>query len=198
VSARIIESKEDTMTTLQNYSERLAPYKGALTFLLGIIFALMLIPPVPAQIVKVPVIKVVEKPIIVHKPVYLNKYDRRQIQCLADNAYYEAGNQTIKGKIAVTNVVMNRAEDKRFPSSPCNVIYQKHRGTCQFSWTCGARKRIESIRQYTDAKKVAEDVYLENVQDITKGAKFYHAFYVNPKWKYKRVTKIGDHIFYRG
>ena len=198
MSARIIESKEDTMTRLQEYKESFAQYNGALTFLLGIVFVLMFGLTVPTQVIKVPVIRIVEKPIIVRKPVYLNKHDKQQIQCLADNAYYEAGNQTIKGKIAVTNVVMNRVEDKRFPSTPCSVIYQKRHGTCQFSWTCGARKRIESIRQYADARKVAEDVYLKNVRDITKGAKFYHAHYVNPKWKYRRVARVGDHIFYRG
>jgi spore germination cell wall hydrolase CwlJ-like protein len=198
VSAKIIESKEDTMTRLQEYKESFAPYSGAMTFLLGIVFVLMFGLTVPTKTIKVPVIRVVEKPIIVQKPVYLNKYDRRQIQCLADNAYYEAGNQTIKGKIAVTNVVMNRVNDGRFPSTPCGVIYQKHRGTCQFSWTCQGRKRIQSMKQYFDARKVAEDVYLNNVRDITKGAKFYHAHYVNPRWKYRRVARVGDHIFYRG
>ena len=48
----------------------------------------------------------------------LSDHDKRQIQCLAQNAYFEAGNQSIKGKIAVTNVVMNRVEEKRFPQTP--------------------------------------------------------------------------------
>ena len=49
-----------------------------------------------------------------------------------------------------------------------------------------------------EAKQVALDVYLNNVGDVTNGAKFYHADYVNPGWNLRRVKKIGDHIFYRG
>lgn len=162
-----------------------------------IMFALMMPKPAPA-VVRVPVVQVVEKPVVVKQPVYLNQHDKKQIQCLAENAYFEAGNQSTKGKIAVTNVVMNRVEDKRFPKTPCGVVHQKTRGTCQFSWVCEGKKRIRSLEQYADARRVAEQVYLGNVGDVTKGAKFYHADYVNPGWNLRRITKIGDHIFYKG
>jgi spore germination cell wall hydrolase CwlJ-like protein len=186
------------MIRLQEYKESFAPYQGAIAFLLGIIAVLLFGVNMPERVVKVPIVRIVERPVIVNKPVYLNAHDKRQIQCLTDNAYYEAGNQSIKGKIAVSNVVMNRADDDRFPSTPCGVIYQKRKGTCQFSWTCGGKKRIQSMRQYLDARRVAENVYLRNVKDITNGAKFYHAHYVNPRWPYRKVKIIGDHIFYRG
>lgn len=165
--------------------------------LVVIIIAAMMPKPAPA-VVKVPVVQVVEKPVVVKEPVYLNRNDRQQIQCLAENAYFEAGNQSTKGKIAVTNVVMNRVADKRFPKSPCGVVYQKTGGTCQFSWVCEGKKRIRSMQQYADALRVAEQVYLNNIGDVTRGAKFYHADYVNPGWNLRRVAKIGDHIFYRG
>lgn len=141
------------------------------------------------------VTKEVEK--TVDDPV-LTAYDKRQIQCLAVNTYFEAGNQPTKGKIAVNNVVMNRVNDKRFPSSPCGVIYQKSRRVCQFSWVCEGKKRIRDWKMFHESRRVAELVYLENVGDVTKGAKFYHADYVNPRWRLERIMKIGDHIFYRG
>jgi spore germination cell wall hydrolase CwlJ-like protein len=53
------------------------------------------------------------------------------------------------------------------------------------------------MAQYADARKVAEQVYLGNIGDVTKGAKFYHANYVSPGWNLRRVITIGDHIFYR-
>jgi spore germination cell wall hydrolase CwlJ-like protein len=33
--------------------------------------------------------------------------------------------------------------------------------------------------------------------DITKGATYYHADYVNPQWKLPKTTQIGRHIFYK-
>ena len=172
--------------------------EGFFAGMVALLFITVMLPKPAPAVVKVPVVQVVEKPVIVKEPVYLNKYDRRQIQCLAENAYFEAGNQSTKGKIAVTNVVMNRVADKRFPKTPCGVVYQKSSRVCQFSWVCEGKKRIRSMQQYADARRVAEQVYLNNVGDVTKGAKFYHADYVNPGWNLRRVTKIGDHIFYKG
>jgi spore germination cell wall hydrolase CwlJ-like protein len=38
----------------------------------------------------------------------------------------------------------------------------------------------------------------EKLKDITHGALFYHADYVNPRWRGLEVTtKIGRHIFYK-
>lgn len=189
------------MTKLFEKVEGFPLLRWAEGFLLGIALALiasLLIPDQQPKVVKVPVVQVVEKPVVVKKAVYLSRYDKSQIQCLAENAYFEAGNQSTKGKIAVTNVVMNRVEDKRFPKTPCNVVHQRARGVCQFSWVCEGKKRIHDAALFARARKVAEDVYLGNVGDVTSGAKFYHANYVNPGWRLQRVKVIGAHIFYRG
>lgn len=152
------------------------------------------------QIVKVPVERVVEKPVIVKVPIRLSSHDEQQIQCLTRNAYFEAGNQSKKGMIAVTNVVMNRVKDRRFPKTPCSVINQKRGGVCQFSWVCEGNKAIHSASLFTRSKRVAEQVYLNNIKDVTRGAKFYHANYVSPGWsrQFKTTVQIGAHIFYRG
>ena len=175
-------------------------------FVIGLIFAIIIAMFIPTKTVTkyimVPEVKViervVEKPVVVKKPVYVSAHDKRQIQCLAENAYFEAGNQSTKGKVAVTNVVMNRVKDERFPKSACAVVHQKSRGVCQFSWVCEGNKRIRNMAMYAESKRVAENVYLGNTRDVTKGAKFYHANYVNPNWGMRRVTQIGAHIFYRG
>ena len=131
----------------------------------------------------------------VYKPVPVNN---RQLLCLARNIYHEAGNQSDQGMVAVANVVYNRMNDKRWPDTPCDVIYQRHRGTCQFSWVCSRDQRIRYAGQYERALVVARQAMNGELRDITGGAKFYHADYVNPGWRYRRTTKIGDHIFYRG
>ena len=174
-------------------------------FCVGLILILILAIAIPTKepevkIIKVPVTKIIEKQVIVKEAVYLNQHDKQQIRCMADNTYFEAGHESTEGKIAVNNVVLNRVKDKRFPKTPCAVINQKARGVCQFSWKCQRGKRIADISAYRKATAVAEDVYLGNYTDVTKGAKFYHADYVRPSWGrvFDRTTKIGAHIFYRG
>ena len=47
-----------------------------------------------------------------------------EIFCLAQNIYFEAGNQPLAGKIAVTQVVLNRTEHPNYPTTACGVVYQ--------------------------------------------------------------------------
>lgn len=126
--------------------------------------------------------------------------NNRELKCLADNIYFEAGNQSKTGKLAVAAVTINRVKSPKFPKSVCSVVYQKTRGTCQFSWVCEGKKRIRSEQQYAESKKVAEKVLLSGANHGIFGSNvlFYHADYVNPRWNLRRVAKIGDHIFYAG
>ena len=52
-------------------------------------------------------------------------------ECLAKNMYFEARNQGTAGWLAVTAVVLNRVNDKRFPNTICEVITQ---GPSRPSW----------------------------------------------------------------
>lgn len=132
------------------------------------------------------------------EPEKLSAHDKRQIQCLAENMYFEAGNQSEKGMIAVTNVVYNRIKDGRFPKTPCEVIHQRSRGVCQFSWTCSKYRKIRNWDAFERARYLAEKAVKSELNDVTRGAKFYHANYVNPGWRMTRVAQIGAHIFYNG
>ena len=57
--------------------------------------------------------------------------DPRSVECLALNMYHEARNQGSAGLLAVTAVVFNRVNDKRFPNTVCEVIEQ---GPTRESW----------------------------------------------------------------
>lgn len=188
----LIEKQENT--------EFLRWGEWVLIVVLAIMLVFSLAQPAQPTVVKVPVTQVIEKEVVVKVPVRLDNHDERQIQCLAENAYFEAGNQSTKGKIAVTNVVMNRVRDERFPKTPCAVVNQKRGGVCQFSWVCEGKKRIRDWALFRESRRIAEQVYLKNIGDVTRGAKFYHADYVKPSWSYAfdRTAKIGDHIFYKG
>lgn len=126
---------------------------------------------------------------------------KTQIDCLAKNIYFEAGNQTDDGKIAVALVTMNRVRSGQFAGSVCSVVKEKSAKVCQFSWWCdGKSHKIMNRSVYNKSRHVAMFVYLNygKVTDITKGATYYHADYVNPGWaNLKKTISIGQHIFYK-
>lgn len=71
---------------------------------------------------------------------------------------------------------------------------------CQFSWVCSKTARIkEEDPRWIESRQVAEGLargeYTE-YQEKYANAKHFHAVYVNPGWRLKRVTRTGNHIFY--
>ncbi len=130
----------------------------------------------------------------------LTKEARKQVDCLAENIYHEAGYEPEKGKQAVALVTLNRTQDERFPSQICEVVKQKTQGTCQFSWFCMPVKLKRDSDAFRESMQVALFVYAnyEKLKDVTHGALYYHADYVNPRWRnVEKTTVIGRHIFYK-
>lgn len=132
------------------------------------------------------------------------KTRERQLDCLAINIYREAGYEPFEGKVAVAQVTMNRVATGRFGNDVCGVVYQKNiimeKVVCQFSWACDQVHKNRPINPaaYKESYEVAKKVLLENFRlDILKDALYYHADYVNPRWKLDKIGKIGAHIFYR-
>jgi N-acetylmuramoyl-L-alanine amidase len=136
------------------------------------------------------------------------KASHQEIECLANNIFFEAAYEPEKGKKAVAFVTMNRVNSSLFPNNICDVVKQKTTRVCQFSWYCEENPRRLSYtkelttgqqRVYNEIYELAKYVYVNHdiMKDPTNGALFYHADYVNPKWKNMiRTTTIGRHIFY--
>ena len=130
----------------------------------------------------------------------LNRTARQQVDCLAQNMYFESGWEPVNGQIAVAMVTINRQESGDYPSTICGVVKQKIASTCQFSWVC-EYKTINNINRdvYMRVRALAVYVYAnrEHIKDPSRGALFYHADYVNPGWRNMvYLTKIGRHKFY--
>lgn len=128
----------------------------------------------------------------------------RQLACLAKNIYYEAGNQPFEGKVAVAQVTINRTESGQYPSDICKTIYQKNivyqKVLCQFSWVCDRDTTVKAINKanFKESEEVAKKVLLEGFRlPGLKEAMYFHGDYINPGWKRERITKIGNHIFYK-
>ena len=88
-----------------------------------------------------------------------------EVQCLAENIYFEARAESFSGKAAVGNVTRNRVNDSRWPNTYCGVVtegpvreswktkqhkdladservYYPRKHRCQFSWYCDGLKDI--------------------------------------------------------
>jgi len=151
--------------------------------------------------------------------------DVDEMHCLAKNIYFEARGETLKGKIAVANVTMNRVDSPNYPNTICGVVYQakhskwwlQHNGTlvpirnqCQFSWYCDGKSDTlyltnkkgvvikANMQSWLDSINIAKDSIRGEVVDVTHGALWYHADFVQPYWSvhYKETAKVGAHIFY--
>lgn len=127
----------------------------------------------------------------------------KNLSCLALNIYKEAGHEPFEGKVAVAQVTINRTRSPDFPDTICEVVHQKNsfmgKVVCQFSWYCDSAHRLRPVNKqaYDESYRVAKMVYLEDFKlESIKTALYYHADYVDPNWKKKKITKIGAHIFY--
>ncbi|WP_343562300.1 cell wall hydrolase [Kiloniella sp. b19] len=127
---------------------------------------------------------------------------QEELQCMAENLYFEARGESLSGMRAVGHVVMNRVASKRFPDTVCGVVKQGgtrlHR--CQFSWWCDGQKDvIDDNRAWEVSQDMARLVFWNLSSDLTEGALWYHADYVSPKWRtaFEEGPTIGRHIFYR-
>lgn len=130
------------------------------------------------------------------------------IECLTLNLYHEARSESILGQQAVAHVVMNRANDSRFPDTVCDVVFQKgwsrlsRRWVSHFSWTLDRKSdKVYEKEAYYVAHMIAVEVYAKLYQyDPTLGATHYHKTNIEPVWSFdsRMVVTVeeGLHRFY--
>ncbi len=122
--------------------------------------------------------------------------------CLAEAVYYEARSETKAGQRAVAEVVMNRVDNKHFPSTVCDVVYEgsERQTGCQFSFTCdGSMDITPKGKAWKRSLDIADLVLSGGHHPITNRATHYHTTEVTPKWSdTMRMTRhVGSHVFYR-
>ena len=125
-------------------------------------------------------------------------------RCLTEALYFEARGENLEGQFAVAEVILNRRDSRKFPSTACGVIGQgsksgkKH--ACQFSYKCDGNAEVFPEKNaYIQVGKVARIMLDGKTRDLTKGATFYHTGAVSPRWsrKFERTAKVGRHFFYK-
>lgn len=116
-------------------------------------------------------------------------YDENLLYWLSRIIYSESGNQSLEGKIAVGNVVMNRLRDPKFPNTIKGVLFQKNQFSPAMSGSIYRKPNAESV----EAAKMVLDgaVALE-------GVLFFNRVGMNTFASRNRtfVETIGAHSFY--
>ena len=133
--------------------------------------------------------------------VIANVISPSELKCMAENIYFEAARESLVGKIAVGQVVLNRMKSPNYPKTICGVVHQKNGTTCMFSWTCEEPKEIIQGTSWKQSQQVAQELLSkssENTLDITEGSTHFHGIQINPGWNnLKPTAKIDGHQFYR-
>jgi spore germination cell wall hydrolase CwlJ-like protein len=124
-------------------------------------------------------------------------------RCLANAVYFESRGESVRGQMAVAQVVMNRVFSGFYPNDVCGVVYQNARRhlACQFTFACdGIPDVVTEPEAWEIAKRIARDtldgkLWMPEVARSTH----YHAYWVRPSWirEMRRILKIGVHSFYR-
>jgi len=127
------------------------------------------------------------------------------LQCLAENVYFEARGEPLQGQYAVAEVTLNRTRAQNFPHTICAVVHEmrwdanRRRFVADFSWTELGALSPDDGPAWKRAMTVASAAYDDEHDSIVPGALFYHSTSVRPGWARTRtqVAKIGNHVFYR-
>ena len=124
-------------------------------------------------------------------------------KCLANAVYFEARGESVRGQIAVAQVVMNRVFSPFYPNDVCGVVYQNsgRHLACQFTFACdGIPDIVTEADAWERAKRIAHDMLDGRLwmPEVSKST-HYHAYWVHPDWvnEMKKVYKLGVHTFYR-
>lgn len=114
--------------------------------------------------------------------------------CLAEAIYFESRSEDLNGQLLVAEVVVNRSQDPRFPSSICGVISQKN----QFSWFKNKPKLDRNSKEWSKAIALAEDVLSEDIELPSTRSLYFHSGRKPANWSSMRLTAVyGNHKFYR-
>lgn len=119
---------------------------------------------------------------------------KREIDCLASAAYYEARGEPKEGRVAVVEVVLARRDSGRFAPNACGVITQKS----QFSFVRGGTIPPVKAGYYEEYRDLVISVLAGKARSKARGSTYFHATHVSPRWRhsFQKVSQIGRHLFY--
>jgi N-acetylmuramoyl-L-alanine amidase len=115
--------------------------------------------------------------------------DVKKIRLLEKIVTAEAKGESLQGKVAVAEVILNRVESEKFPNTVQGVVYQKN----QFSPVMDGSINNEPTEESKEAVRIA----LEGSNKTNGALYFYNPRIATSRWLDTRPTTvtIGSHVF---
>lgn len=126
--------------------------------------------------------------------------DASELDVLQRIVEAEAGSEDEDGRLLVANVVLNRVNNDKFPSTVTEVVFQQENGVAQFSPVASGRiYRVEVSEETCEAVERAL-----NGEDISQGALYFasrkYADSTKMRWFDEHLTYLfqhGGHEFFK-
>ena len=142
--------------------------------------------------------RVVDFDVLEKEPV--NALDASELDVLLRIVESEAGSEDGDGRLLVANVILNRVNDDKFPSTVTEVVFQQENGVAQFSpFSNGKIYQVEISEETYEAVERAL-----NGEDISQGALFFasrkYADSTKMKWfddNLEYLFQHGGHEFFK-
>lgn len=119
----------------------------------------------------------------------------RTVDCLATAVYYEARGESVVGREAVAQVILNRIHKGGWPKNVCAVVFQgRGSGVCQFSFACnGAMRGPREHLAWRDARRIATKVLAGEASNHVGAATYFHAIWAG---MHRGAIRLGGQVFY--
>ena len=110
-----------------------------------------------------------DNPPVVNTPIQQFSITDEEIEMLKYIVEQETRGGSYKHKCIVTNVILNRVEDSRFPNTVREVLFQKNQFSSIWNYY---QKRVEPDQS---TERAVNDVLNGRVEDESNGALFFHS-----------------------
>jgi hypothetical protein len=129
----------------------------------------------------------IEEPIF-RQPRHNGNLDS-EVRCVAQAVYHEARGESVKGQIAVADVVMNRVRSGKWGKSACSVVNAPYQFSNRWSWTSPRPGVAAWDRAIAIAHKAVDGFTGVSSRLLNFRASYMGAGGRNP-------VRIGNHIFW--
>jgi N-acetylmuramoyl-L-alanine amidase len=130
----------------------------------------------------------------------LNDQDKKNVECLAWNLYFEARGGTTNEQVAVAYVPINRTKRQHWSNDICENVFQYNilngKKAYQFIWAgfnISPTWKFE-LDTWKKVQLVAYKVYTGNLSDPSNGAVYFNHYSLGGG---KGSMQIGSHLFFK-
>jgi N-acetylmuramoyl-L-alanine amidase len=109
--------------------------------------------------------------------------------CLAMAIYHEARGESLIGRQAIAEVVLNRSEQTSTPI--CKVVFAPH----QFSWSNRHKLPPKDSNTWQECLSIAKHSLIVK-SNHTKGATYFNTRSIGVRFNKERKATIGGHVFF--